>query len=636
MELKIDPSMSMAILSQLLDTNIITRKMIEYAIQHINASSSSSSSSSSPLPNQINNIINHEAVLKGTEQKKTPPPQRYMSESIVKQEPNDTTMTVDGVAPMLSSSTSVTVESTKVTTVTTAAAHDDIRTRHIALHVYYDGGTYSGLAENIGQVNDTSIERAVFVALKKANFITSRDEHCQYSRCGRTDKGVSACGQIIAMQMKSAFPIAATLQNPNHPDASDQIQNATHNNDKITNDELPKNSFESRPVWVPPRKNKNKDNSHDNGAVVYTQKCIKEYAYDKILNNLLPPDIRILGWCPVSANFSARFSCTTRTYRYFFMAPKVDTEEDASARQSQQQLHRNGILSIERMKQGLQYMIGTHDFRNFCKMDVEKVYNFVRTIHSADIVVESTLNNVHICFLHIVGQAFLWHQIRCIVHVLFLIGRGYEDPSIVLDLLNIEQHPGKPSYPLADERPLVLHECQYTNLSIGYSVANLWNILNVQEQQWEDHVLAAARIRNCSSHLKSMIVRIDELLDFATSKMEQRSKKQRGANQQVPNTTLRPPPISSLGTVTWGEALSWLEANGIIPDPSKLVESVYTPLLDRSKGTTYEEKVKAIQLKDSSSKRQQKYETNVIKKRKTKEEDAAFYNHMTQQGGSSL
>jgi hypothetical protein len=288
------------------------------------------------------------------------------------------------------------------------------------------------------------------------------------------------------------------------------------------------------------------------------------------------------------------------------------------------------------MKQGLQNMIGTHDFRNFCKMDVEKVYNFVRTIHSADIVVDSTINNVHICFLHIVGQAFLWHQIRCIVHVLFLIGRGYEDPSVVLDLLNIEQNPGKPSYPLADERPLVLHECRYANLSIGYSVPNLWNVLMVQEQQWEEHILAAARIRNCLTYLQSTVVRIDELLDFATTRVQLRTKKKRGTNQDVPIHELVPPSASTMGTITWADALTWLRTNGIIPDPSKLVEHVYTPILQRSRGTTYEEKVMAIQQKDSSSKRQNKYESNIIKKRKTKEEDAAFYDHMIQQGGSSF
>jgi hypothetical protein len=70
------------------------------------------------------------------------------------------------------------------------------------------------------------------------------------------------------------------------------------------------------------------------------------------------------------------------------------------------------------------------------------------------------------------------------------------------------------------------------------------------------------------------------------------------------------------------------------PDPQSLKEVVHIPLLQRSKGPTYEEKIES--LCQGSSKRRQKYEDNVIKKRKTTEEDAAFYKHMMQQGGSGV
>ena len=72
----------------------------------------------------------------------------------------------------------------------------------------------------------------------------------------------------------------------------------------------------------------------------------------------------------------------------------------------------------------------------------------------------------------------------------------------------------------------------------------------------------------------------------------------------------------------------------IFPDPSMGGrESVYIPILERSKGTTYEEKVAALQ---NSAKRKERYVENIIKKRKTKEEDHAFYERMMQQGGSNV
>ncbi len=35
------------------------------------------------------------------------------------------------------------------------------------------------------------------------------------------------------------------------------------------------------------------------------------------------------------------------------------------------------------------------------------------------------------CVLTITGKAYLWHQIRCIVSVLFRIGSGLESPDVV-------------------------------------------------------------------------------------------------------------------------------------------------------------------------------------------------------------
>ena len=420
-ELNIDPSMCVAILSHLLHNQIISRTMIQDALQqHIHTSPQQPTQEYDEGCNDTSNSACHKKSKPQKEKRKETQSLSPIPSSRDHEKPNATTKAVDTIATTFGT-----------TTTSVAATANTARTRHIALHVYYDGGSYSGLAENIGQMNDTSIERSVFAALIKANFVTcTTREHCQYSRCGRTDKGVSACGQMIALQLKSAFPIEATKRNPNDDDGNGKHGADDSYNNKIDNDELPKNSFESRTVWVPPRKNRsiNGSNNDDSPVIIYTQKCIKEYAYDKILNNLLPPDIRILGWCPVSANFSARFSCTTRTYRYFFIAPKQHHQQQQHAEDccTSTSYRTTGRLSIDRMKQGLQHMIGTHDFRNFCKMDVEKVYNFVRTIHTADIVIEASTfqNDVDICFLHIVGQAFLWHQIRCIVHVLFLIGRS--------------------------------------------------------------------------------------------------------------------------------------------------------------------------------------------------------------------
>lgn len=178
--------------------------------------------------------------------------------------------------------------------------------RHILLKFYYLGWDYHGFT--IQENNDNTIEHHLFTALLKSCCIESR-ESANYHRCGRTDKGVSAFYQVISLDIRSKLK--------------------PENQDKLS-DELP---------------------------------------YCKILNRLLPANIRCIAWCPVPSNFSARFDCKYRRYKYFF--PKAN-------------------LDIDAMDKAVKYAIGNHDFRNLCKMDVANgVTNFKRTVIDAKVSIIS-------------------------------------------------------------------------------------------------------------------------------------------------------------------------------------------------------------------------------------------------------
>ena len=72
--------------------------------------------------------------------------------------------------------------------------------------------------------------------------------------------------------------------------------------------------------------------------------------YCNILNRNLPDNIKVTAWAPVdNIKFSARFDCNGRSYKYFF--PR-------------------GNLDISRMEEGGKFLIGGHDFRNFCKVNI--------------------------------------------------------------------------------------------------------------------------------------------------------------------------------------------------------------------------------------------------------------------------
>eukprot|EP00796_Vickermania_ingenoplastis_P005901 gene5901-4216_t len=155
------------------------------------------------------------------------------------------------------------------------------------------------------------------------------------------------------------------------------------------------------------------------------------------LNHILPSTIRAIGFAHVHDDFDARFSCKARTYRYYFC-------------------HRG--LDLAAMQEAVGALVGTHNFRNFCVLDVVNVSNFERTVQTAAIR-RSELQPDTVSFLELKANSFLYHQVRCTMEVLFLVGRHLEPPSIVRSLL--ERGDCKPQYGLADSTPLVLWECHF-------------------------------------------------------------------------------------------------------------------------------------------------------------------------------
>ncbi|XP_036894053.1 tRNA pseudouridine(38/39) synthase isoform X1 [Sturnira hondurensis] len=312
--------------------------------------------------------------------------------------------------------------------------------RHVALKIAYLGWGYQGFASQ--ENTNNTIEEKLFEALTKTRLVESR-QTSNYHRCGRTDKGVSAFGQVISLDLRSHFP--------RHRDSEDfNIKDGVSS-------------------------------------------ASKEIRYTHILNRVLPPDIRVLAWAPVDPSFSARFSCLERTYRYFF--PRAD-------------------LDIVTMNCAAHKYVGTHDFRNLCKMDVANgVIHFQRTILSAHVklVGQSLAEDgwqepFQLCQFEVTGQAFLYHQVRCMMAVLFLIGQGMEKPEIIDELLNVEKNPQKPQYSMAVEFPLVLYDCKFENIKWIYDrEVQEFNVTHLQ-QQWANQAVKTHLLYSMLQGLDSVAV----------------------------------------------------------------------------------------------------------------------------------
>jgi len=301
-------------------------------------------------------------------------------------------------------------------------------TRYIAIKYAYLGWNYSGLAYSDPTI--PTVELELFKALQKLKLIQS-PETCNYSRCGRTDKGVSAMGQVSAFLVRS---------------------------------------------------NINPEDRLENGGRGYSldlngQSKGEELDYVQRLNGVLPPSIRIIAWTPVPDDFDARFSCRGRHYRYFFT-----------------NLHDE--LDIPAMQIAAGYFVGEHDFRNFCKLDVSKqINNFKRRIERAEIVPYNGLpenKDSKMWTLELHGTAFLWHQVRCMMAILFLVGRKLEEPEIIRDLLDVEKFPNKPEYEMAYDVPLVLYDCVFNGLEWRYpeeSSRSREKMLQDLFSTWHEHKL---------------------------------------------------------------------------------------------------------------------------------------------------
>jgi len=333
-------------------------------------------------------------------------------------------------------------------------------TRHIALLIAYHGWPYSGLAMQAPssstsnapasasaqsdsvpdpagcRIEPNTVESELLRALERTRLIEAGKgwEGCGYGRCGRTDRGVSGEGQVVDLWVRSVRRVG---------DGGEELGNGWREaveppvrKSVMANGEEPR-----KQSGKPPKE------------AVKTEPP-GELAYPRILNSVLPPTIRVLAWSPVSPSFSSRFSCLSRHYKYTF--------------------HRHPRLDLDLVRKGAERLIGEYDFRNFCRLDGSKqILNHSRRVLRTWLQYEGEL-----LVFNLIGSAFLWHQVRHIVAILFLIGSRLEPPSLVSELLDVERCPSKPTYQMAHPLPLTLYECAYGDTEPDWRISGYDGVLS--------------------------------------------------------------------------------------------------------------------------------------------------------------
>ena len=304
---------------------------------------------------------------------------------------------------------------------------DRYNERHILLSLSYLGHGFSGLA--FQRKNMNTIEECLFDALRRTKLCRFKplpEEKINsirgsltlipvgFSRCGRTDSDVSAFANGVALHMRS------------------NLGPKTHE----VNSDLGK----CLPGLVKLGSNVEKSKGYSDDDEI-------DYIY--LLNKRLPPSIRVTSWSAVDEQFDARHSCISRSYRYYFFPTDYDV----------------GIL-----RKLCCEFIGLHNFINFCKKD-PLIDSYWRRIYEFE-VIDCPEGKSMMTYFYVRGNAFLHHQIRYMVSLLFEIASGRLEETALTRYLHTENAIQDREFCLATPENLCFWGCIYdsrSKLSWNYS-----------------------------------------------------------------------------------------------------------------------------------------------------------------------
>jgi tRNA pseudouridine38-40 synthase len=156
-----------------------------------------------------------------------------------------------------------------------------------------------------------------------------------------------------------------------------------------------------------------------------TQSLLSAEEFQRALNALLPPAIRIVAAEELGPDFHARWQAQGKTYRYRIYRGRVLPPFDY-----RRALHYSGPLDEEAMAAAARLFEGEHDFTSFAASsgseEDDSGRDKVRVLYSSEIVRE--LAREEIAYV-VRGRSFLRYMVRKIVGTLIEVGKGRLAPA---------------------------------------------------------------------------------------------------------------------------------------------------------------------------------------------------------------
>lgn len=149
-------------------------------------------------------------------------------------------------------------------------------------------------------------------------------------------------------------------------------------------------------------------------------------AWVRGVNTALPETIRVLWAYPGAADFHARFSAISRSYRYVLynhpLRPALTAGKVGWFHQA---------LDVPAMALAAQSLLGVHDFTSFRAAECQ-AKSPLKSLQQADV-----FRRADYVFFDFTGAAFLHHMVRNIVGCLVYVGAGRQSPQWMAELLAI-------------------------------------------------------------------------------------------------------------------------------------------------------------------------------------------------------
>nr|WCZ58508.1 tRNA pseudouridine synthase [Andalucia godoyi] len=285
----------------------------------------------------------------------------------------------------------------------------------IAVKFFYYGPAFQGFATSHSMTHDyflddsgSSVEDYMFRALVRTNMVPSTNRHViSYSRCGRTDKGVSAMGQVVSLRVRQMQDLSLFVKSMNK---------SLPESIRIYQAQRASETFHARFICKS-RTYLYLFGAPENGSL---DVCEMNSAAARFVGSQV--NFQLL--CRPSRSRASSGSAGSGPG---LVAPNAEFDETAAAE------------------------------------DEESCGSFLRDVYESRIIKLSGLHvpQFPIYAFHIRGSSFLYHQVRCMMAVLLQVGKGSVSVVQVEQLLQGHDSCNVRTMGLAAAENLVLWDCSY-------------------------------------------------------------------------------------------------------------------------------------------------------------------------------